>query len=373
MAEADKRGLKNNNLTRSTMNNITPGIEHKIGRALYKNPTHPLCIVKEMVMAYFDDLAKIEIENPYVPVEYNFDYLRVPANHPSRHPSDTYYKDEETCLRTHMTCYLYPLGSTHKGDSILRYITCGDVYRKDAIDSTHFPVFHQMDAFYIVDDDVDVKQDLRNRLSGLVKHLFGSDIKYEFLEDSEYEEVYFPFTVDSLEVNVQLTDEDGKTSNLEGLGAGTVHPDIMKALGLPNKKAWAFGLGLERLAMVMFNIPDIRMFWTTDKRFLSQFKSGKVTKFNPYSKYEACYKDISFYTNHKFTYNDMCSIARDEDAGNNIESIVLIDEFDVKGHNSQCYRITYRSMDTTLKNSEVNKIQKSIRERLQSELEVEIR
>ena len=312
------------------MNNITPSIESKIGKSLYKISEHPLCIVKEKVFEYFDDLARIEIENPYVPVAYNFDRLRVPANHPSRSLSDTYYKDDETCLRTHMTCYLYPLGQSASGNSVLKYITCGDVYRKDAIDATHYPVFHQMDAFCIVEDDVDVKKHLRDKLSGLVKHLFGNKIDYQFLEDSEHEEVYFPFTVDSLEVSVSLPDEEGKIRQLEVLGAGTVHPDIMKDLGLGHKQAWAFGLGLERLAMVMFGIPDIRLFWSVDKRFLSQFTPGTVTKFVPYSKYEVCYKDVSFFTSVKFSYNDMCSIARDVDERNLIESVSLIDEFHVK-------------------------------------------
>lgn len=355
------------------MHNITPSIENKIGRSLYKIAEHPLCIVKEKVFEYFDDLARIEIDTPYVPIEDNFDRLRVPVDHPSRRPTDTYYKDENTCLRTHMTCYLHPLGRSTSGESALRYITCGDVYRKDAIDATHYPVFHQMDAFYIVDDGVDVKQHLRDRLTGLVKHLFGNKAEYHFLEDRDHPDVYFPFTVDSLEVSVSLKDENGKVQELEILGAGTVHPEIMASLGLPNKKAWAFGLGVERLAMVMFDIPDIRLFWSTDKRFLGQFTPGKITKFVPYSKYEMCYKDISFYLSDKFSYNDLCSIARDEDENNTIESIVLFDEFERKGRKSQCYRITYRSMDGTLRNADVNKIQKGIRERIASELGVEIR
>jgi phenylalanyl-tRNA synthetase alpha chain len=373
MNEVKKLGCRNSKSIRNTMNNITRSIENKTGKALYKNPSHPLCIVKEKVFDYFEDLARIEIENPYVLIEYNFDRLRVPADHPSRRPTDTYYKDEKTCLRTHMTCYLYPLGHSDTGSSKLKYITCGDVYRKDTIDSTHYPVFHQMDAFCIVPDGVDVKKDLRKRLTGLVKHLFGNKVDFQFLEDSEYEEVYFPFTVDSLEVSVSLPDENGKTRQLEILGAGTVHPDIMNDLGLPGKKAWAFGVGLERLAMVMFDIPDIRLFWSTDKRFISQFTPGKITKFVPYSKYEVCYKDISFYTSQKFSYNDLCSIARDEDEHNLIESIILIDEFQNKGRTSQCYRVMYRSMDGTLRNSDVNKIQKSIRERVIRELEVEVR
>lgn len=355
------------------MNNIPPSISEKIGRNLYNIPNHPISIVKRMVFDYFKGLAKIDIDSPYVPIENNFDRLRVPQDHPSRQATDTFYHDDKTVLRTHMTCYLYPMGHTSSGVSKLRYITCGDVYRKDAIDATHYPVFHQMDAFYIVDDGVDVKKDLRKQLTGLVKHLFGKDCEFKFLEDSEHKDVYFPFTIDSLEVEVQFKLSNGETKSLEILGAGTVHPDIMKDLGLPGVQAWAFGLGLERLAMVMFDIPDIRLFWSQDSRFLNQFKEGKVTKFKPYSKYEMCYKDVSLFLSDQFSYNDMCSIARDEDKNNIIESIVLFDQFEKKGRMSHCYRITYRSMDTTLKNAEVEKVQKAIRKRLVSELQVEIR
>lgn len=355
------------------MNNIPVSISDKIGKNLYKIKNHPIEIVKEMVFDYFSDLVKIEIENSYVSIENNFDRLRVPANHPSRKFTDTFYMDDKTVLRTHMTCYLYPMGKSDTGHSKLRYISCGDVYRKDAIDSTHFPVFHQMDAFYIVEPGVDVQQDLRNRLSGLVKHLFGEDCTHRFLEEKDCHDVYFPFTVNSLEVEIDFKMNNGETKQLEILGAGTVHPDIMKDLGLPDHQAWAFGLGLERLAMIMFDIPDIRQFWSNDTRFLNQFSNGKVTKFKPYSKYEMCYKDISFFLSEKFSYNDLCSIARDEDERNVIESIKLIDEFKKNDLTSHCYRITYRSMDSTLKNSEIDRIQSKIRDRVIQELEVEIR
>jgi len=353
-------------------NNIPTSISSKIDKCLYRIDNHPICIIKEKIFEYFNDLARIEIDNPYVPIEYNFDRLRVPQDHPSRRPSDTFYRNDKEVLRTHMTCYLYPLGKSNTGKSQLKYITCGDVYRKDTIDSSHYPVFHQMDAFCIVPEGVDVKQDLRNRLSGLIKHLFGDNIPYQFLEDAEHKDVYFPFTVDSVEVSVDFP-VDGQVQQLEVLGAGTVHPDIMSDLGLPDHKAWAFGLGLERLAMVLFDIPDIRLFWSNDKRFLSQFKPKEITKFQPFSKYEKCYKDISFYLSPSFTFNDFCSIARDEDKDNVIETIVLIDEFKHRGRQSHCYRLSYRSMDGTLKNSEVNKIQEAIRKRLISELQVEIR
>lgn len=364
--------LKNVKEHENIMNNIPPSILNKIGTGLYRIPNHPLCIIKEKVFEYFGELPRIEIDTPYVSIENNFDRLRVPKNHPSRRPTDTFYRDKETCLRTHMTSYLYPIGKSHNsGTSQLKYITCGDVYRKDAIDATHYPVFHQIDAFCI--EPVDVEGNLRHKLSGLIEHLFGKQCDYEFLEDSEHDDVYFPFTVDSLEVNVKIKDENGQTRHLEVLGAGTVHPDIMKELGLENQKAWAFGLGVERLAMVMFDVPDIRLFWSQDPRFLNQFKAGEITKFKPYSKYEVCYKDVSFYVSKKFSYNDMCTIARDVDTDSLIESISLIDEFDNKGRVSLCYRITYRSMERTLANAEVDKIQQNIRQRLTKELEVEIR
>jgi phenylalanyl-tRNA synthetase alpha chain len=358
------------------MNNIPSSISDKMGFQLYSEPNHPICIVKERIFDYFSDLARIEIASPYVPIEYNFDRLRVPQNHPSRRATDTYYKDEETVLRTHMTCYLYPLAKNSDSQSQLKYITCGDVYRKDAIDITHYPIFHQIDAFCIVPEGVDVKQDLRNRLTGLVSHLFGNNIRQRVLEDKEIEEIYFPFTVDSLEIEIELPVHPASSSMqfLEILGAGTVHPDIMADLGLKDRQAWAFGLGIERIAMILFGIPDIRLFWSREPRFLQQFEAGKINQFKPFSKYEGCYKDISFFISPEFNYHEMCSIAREEDPNNLIESITLIDEFEnnQKRH-SQCYRIVYRSMDGTLRNVEVDQIQRAICQRLSQQLKIEIR
>jgi phenylalanyl-tRNA synthetase alpha chain len=353
--------------------NITPNILEKIGRDLHKTANHPICIVKNKIFDYFNDLPRIDIDSPYISTEYNFDKLLVPKNHPCRSKQNTFYKDNETILRTHMTGYLPVLGKSKTGNSQLKYIICGDVYRKDAIDATHYPIFYQIDAFCMVPNGVNVKMDLRNRLEGLVKHLFGPQVEYQFLEDYEHEDVYFPFTTDSLEISVKFKMDNGEDKHLEILGAGTVHPDIMKELGLSDQQAWAFGMGLDRLTMIMFGIPDIRLLWSQDLRFMRQFHAGQTNKFKAFSKQEACYKDISFFLGEQFTYNDMCTIARDEDSNNLIESIVLIDEYHLPKGLSQCYRITYRSMDITLKNSEVNKIQAAIIKRLVLELGIVIR
>ena len=131
---------------------------------------------------------------------------------------------------------------------------------------------------------------MRRILTGLCHYLFGQDIELRWNSD------YFPFTEPSFEVEVKYMG-----NWLEVLGSGVIHDDVLRNSGLdPDKKAgWAFGLGLERLAMILFSIPDIRLFWTQDDRFLSQFKAGTITTFEPYSKYPPCYKDVSFWLPHE--------------------------------------------------------------------------
>ena len=323
-----------------------------------------------MIFNYFNDFEfNKDVDDPYVHIANNFDELRVPKNHPSRSKSDTFYSSDDIVLRTHMTCYLPSLPT----QGYKSYILCGDVYRKDAIDATHYPVFHQIDGFCLVDDNEDVNIALRNKLTGLIKYIFGNDISYKILEDYENSDVYFPFTINSFEVEVDILDQNNNPKKLEVLGAGQVHPEIMEKLGLKNKKAYAFGLGLERLAMVLFKIPDIRLLWSEDKRFLDQFENNKITVFKPYSKYEICYKDVAFFINDNFTYNDLCAIARNLDKDNIIESIELKDTFVKNNKTSHCYRITYRSMDKTLTNVEIDLIQNNIRNELVNQLSVELR
>jgi phenylalanyl-tRNA synthetase alpha chain len=332
--------------------NIPDHILEKIGKNLYMLERHPIGIIKNKVFEYFTDFEHLQISDPHVSVDDNFDSLLIPANHPSRLKSDTYYVDESHVLRTHMTAYLTTLAANHQ-----KYLICGDVYRKDAIDYSHYPVFHQIDGFKICDDP---EEDLKTTLSGLVKHLFGQDCKYRFSED------YFPFTTNSIEIEVEW---NGK--QIEVLGGGVVHPKIMETLGLGDKKAWAFGIGIERLAMLFFKIPDIRLFWTSDSRFLKQFNNGYV-EFKPYSKYPPCVKDITFWLSETFSYNDMCDIIRSETEEDIIESVELIDEYKTE-KTSHCYRITYRHNSRSLTNEEINLTQTRIREKLVLKLKVILR
>ncbi|OXH45871.1 phenylalanyl-tRNA synthetase alpha chain [Cryptococcus neoformans] len=174
--------------------------------------------------------------------------------------------------------------------------------------------------------------------------------------------------------------------------------------GVPDKAGWAFGLGLERLAMVLFSIPDIRLFWTTDQRFHSQFSHGQITTFKPYSRYPECYKDMSFWLpvgslgslgslgagaeggdaaagvsaaggkGRVFHENDYFEIVR-EVAGDLVETVSLIDEFTHPKTNrqSRCYRLNYRHMDRSLSNEEVNALQEEVQKRVVQEMRVEMR
>merc|ERR1712146_474309 len=161
---------------------------------------------------------------------------------------------------------------------------------------------------------------------------------------------------------------------LEVLGCGVMQQAILDDAGRNEFKAWAFGLGLERLAMVLFNIPDIRLFWTDDERFSKQFSEGKITTFKPYSKYPPCFKDIAFWTPEGFVPNDFYEIGRGV-AGELVEQMELIDEFThpKTGKTSHCYRITYRSMDRSLSDEEVNDLQFKLRDLAEEKLGIELR
>lgn len=142
-----------------------------------------------------------------------------------------------------------------------------------------------------------VAEDMKNALEQMVKRLFGSQIQIRWVD------AYFPFTDPSWEMEILFNEKSSQTSQqtewLEVLGCGIMRNQILSQVR-PNSTAWAFGLGLERLAMVLFKIPDIRLFWSTDARFVDQFKDGKISPFENFSKFPPCYKDITFwFVNHK--------------------------------------------------------------------------
>eukprot|EP00924_Labyrinthula_sp_SR-Ha-C_P001219 augustus_masked-scaffold_7-processed-gene-17.43-mRNA-1 protein AED:0.13 eAED:0.13 QI:0/-1/0/1/-1/1/1/0/391 len=353
-------------LSRQTpTNNISPHLTNYIGRNLFKQKDHPLKITKDLVFDYFNGYNKFEEFEPLVSTKEAFDDLLIPENHICKSMSDTFYYDENTILRSQATAHQTTIFS----QGFDNYILCADVYRKDEIDSTHYPVFHQIDAGKLFPSNTqkeEVENDMRDELTGLCKHLFGSETNIRWNEDS------FPFTDPSFEVEVEFNKQW-----LEILGCGLIKTEILKNSGKSNSIGWAFGIGLERLAMILFNIPDVRLFWSQDERFLSQFRNleGKAADevrsatFKPFSKYPPIFKDVSMYTGEEFVENDFFDVIRGV-GGDLIESVSLVDEFfNTKvNQKSKCYRITYRSMERNLTNEEIDTLQFIVREKIEQNL-----
>jgi len=313
---------------------------------------------------------------PVVSVKTNFDEVLVPTDHVSRSMDDTYYVDSNTVLRCHTTAHQAELLRRGEGS----FLVTGDVFRRDSIDATHYPVFHQMEGVCVIPQDEMEKrgmsgseiaeQDLKTSLEALAKHLFG-DVETRWVD------AYFPFTEPSLELEVYYNDDW-----LEVLGCGVMQQQILDDNGWKGQSAWAFGLGLERLAMVLFSIPDIRLFWSNDTRFTKQFDStsfkgpGQATQFEPFSKFPPCPMDVSFWVpeDGTFTENGLCELVRSE-GGDLVEEVKNIDDFFHPKHErrSNTFRITYRSMERSLTTEEVNKIQNKVRERVVGELGVALR
>ena len=333
---------------------------------------------------------------PVVTLEQNFDSLLVPKDHVSRKKSDSYYVDSSHMLRAHT--------SAHQTDLIKmgldNFLVVGDVYRRDEIDATHYPVFHQVEGVRLMDQQMAsglqlfesgdrdaskqgvhtldaarlVEADLKECLLGLAKHLFGDHTQYRWVD------CYFPFTHPSWELEV-LHNGDW----LEVLGCGVMEQEILFSAGVHDKVGWAFGLGLERLAMVLYGIPDIRLFWSSDTGFLSQFREASPDTrvlYKAHSKFPQCTNDLSFWLPSKetkeeeelFSPNDFYDLVRDV-GGDIVEQVRLVDEFThpKTGRTSQCYRIVYRHMSKTLTQAEANEIHKSIEDAAVKSLDVTIR
>ncbi|DBA86203.1 hypothetical protein WJX77_005918 [Trebouxia sp. C0004] len=363
-------------ITNNQANNVTDNIFQKIGVNLHQQPNHPICIIKQAIVEYFEAnypgrFTSFDDLYPIVSTKANFDDVLTPIDHVSRNPNDTYYVDKDTVLRCHTSAHQAEL--LRKGEK--SFLVTGDVYRRDSIDASHYPVFHQMEGLYVLsDEEIEASgksgtqlasEDLKFVLSGLTKHLFG-DVEMKFVD------AYFPFTEPSYELEIFFQGEW-----LEVLGCGVTQRQILEEAGHMGKTAWAFGLGLERLAMVLFDIPDIRLFWSNDKRFTKQFKQGQLrNKFKPYSKFPPCYKDVSFWlpSDDSFTENNLCEQVRGI-AGDLVEEVKLIDSFThpKKQRTSHCYRIAYRSMERSLTDGEINGLQEQTRKALAEEMHVELR
>ena len=241
------------------------------GRKLDRGTTHPINLVLREIEEIFLSLGfKIE-EGPEVELDYyNFEALNMPKDHPARDDQDSFYINKEILLRTHTSPV--EIRVMERQQPPIRMIAIGRCYRRDAADSTHSPMFHQIEGL-AVDKDVTFG-DLKGVLTVFVRRMFGEDRKVRFRPG------YFPFTEPSAEVDVSCLLCHGKGCQacgysgwLEIMGSGETDPAVFKMVGYDPEKysGFAFGMGAERIAMLKYGINDIRLFFENDLRFLKQF------------------------------------------------------------------------------------------------------
>ncbi|KAF4303844.1 phenylalanyl-tRNA synthetase [Botryosphaeria dothidea] len=453
--------------------NTPQSILDAIPRRLHLQPDHPISITRQLIESRFPGYQFHNDLFPIVSVHQNFDSLEFPAEHPGRNRSDTYYINKNTVLRTHTSAHQ---ADTFRANTSPGYLISADVYRRDAVDRSHYPVFHQMEGAMTWDrNELDGHASLADRIWADIEKLPKHDIKVEdpnptthpernplqqghdaavveavamhlkrSLENVVVEifaqarkaaaaaatssstaatlaaeaeeplcvrwvEAYFPFTSPSWELEVFWRDDW-----LEVLGCGVVQQPILHNAGVPDRVGWAFGVGIERIAMLLYSIPDIRLFWSKDPRFLRQFKQpveGAVDKktglrdwgigrFQPFSKYPATPRDVAFWLPGKVAgskkdsapsaagglvapqqgeephmhENDVMETVR-EVAGDVVEDVKMIDEFvhPKKMRKSWCFRIVYRSLERTLTGEEANELHKKVQSRLVDRFGVELR
>lgn len=340
---------------------------------LSRTPESPLFEIIQKVtnlsgLKDFDNVVIPEI----VPADVSFDMFDFAANHPARSKSDTYYADDKNILRTHDTVmWYYYLNLPEIKEKISKKesfgVMCyGKVYRKDEIDRKHMNIFHQMGGLYLTPDSKETLSldDLKNILTHIVQGIFGTDIKYRFNVDT------FPYTDPSLEVEVEINGQW-----IEILGGGMPKKSVLKNFGVTGYNGWAFGFGLERLAIIGMELPDIRLLWSKDPRVVRQLKLGN--KYNDVSKFPAIVRDISFIVKNDFIPNNYFDLVRDV-APDLVEEVGLLDKYENeekfgKGNVSYAYRITYRTLERTLTNAEIDVLHKKLEEVTKTTYEARVR
>lgn len=260
-----KRLELNKQLSEEKIDVTLPGIKRPLGHK------HPLNIVLDDVKEIFIGMGFNIVDGPEIEKDYyNFEALNMPKYHPARDTQDTFYIDENTLLRTQTSCV--QIRTMEKTQPPIRIISPGRVYRSDAVDATHSPLFHQIEGL-VVDKGITFSN-LKGTLETFIQALYGKDSVVRFRPH------HFPYTEPSAEVDVQCFSCHGSGCRLcknegwiEILGCGMVHPKVLENCGIDSEtySGFAFGVGLERIAMRRYNIDDMRLFYENDIRFLNQF------------------------------------------------------------------------------------------------------
>ena len=241
------------------------------GKPVREGHRHPLNLVLDEIKEIFLGMGFDVVSGPEVELDYyNFEALNLPPDHPARDTQDTFYITDKVLLRTQTSPV--QIRTMEQRKPPIRIIAPGRVYRSDAVDATHSPIFHQIEGL-VVDEGITMS-DLKGCLETVIKRLYGEDSIVRFRPH------HFPFTEPSCEMDIQCHKCHGAgcpTCKSEGwievLGAGMVHPKVLEGCGIDSNvySGWAFGMGLERLALGHFKISDLRLIFENDVRFLEQF------------------------------------------------------------------------------------------------------
>ena len=233
---------------------------------------HPNTLALEEIQKIFIGMGYEVVDGPEVEYDYyNFEALNIPANHPAKDEQDTFYITDDILLRTQTSSV--QIRTMLKNKPPIAIISPGRVYRPDAVDGTHSPIFHQCEGL-VIDKNITFG-DLKGTLETFAKRLYGDDVKLRFRPH------HFPYTEPSAEVDLQCFKCGGKGCPLckgegwiEMLGSGIVHPQVLINCGIDPEEysGFAFGIGLERIAMMRYNIDDMRLLYENDQRFLAQFR-----------------------------------------------------------------------------------------------------
>ena len=256
---------KDKKLASETIDVCQPGNRPEHGKK------HPITTVLNDLKDIFIGMGFTIAEGPEVELDYyNFEALNLPPDHPARDTQDTFYINEDTLLRTQTSSVQVRV--MEKQQPPIRIVSPGRVYRSDAVDATHSPVFHQVEGL-VVDEGITMA-DLKGTLEVFIKRLYGEDTKVRFRPH------HFPFTEPSAEVDISCFSCKGEGCRIckgegwiEILGCGMVHPKVLANCNIDPEKysGFAFGIGLERVAMFRYGIDDLRLFYENDLGFLKQF------------------------------------------------------------------------------------------------------
>lgn len=243
---------------------VATGIDLTLpGRKTFSGGKHPLTLTAEAICSYFQRLGFEIADGPEIDSDYYcFEALNIPKMHPARDMQDTLYISDEVVLRPHTSPV--QIRTMEKGKPPFRIIAPGRVYRRDTPDASHSPFFHQIEGLCV--DRHTSMADLKAVMAGFSRSVFGSSMKVRFRPS------YFPFTEPSAEMDLWWgSEKDGKW--LEILGCGMVNPRVLEGVDVDPDvySGYAFGIGIDRIAMLKFGISDIRLFFDNDMRFLRQF------------------------------------------------------------------------------------------------------